>query len=116
MTTLIVTNPALRRAQRVRAKLKTNITLPRLSVFRSNQHLWVQIIDDRKSITLVSASTKNLKTTGTKTEKALALGKVIAKAAIDKHITQVRFDRGAYKYHGRVKALATGAREAGLKF
>lgn len=112
----ITHNPALRRARRVRARLQANLSIPRLTVSRSNQHLWVQIIDDRRHLTLLSGSTKLLNSKGTKTEQSLALGQSIAKASLAKGITRIRFDRGPYKYHGRVKALATGARETGLKF
>ena len=105
-----------RRLTRVRAKLAKNIGIPRLSVYRSNSHLWVQIIDDKHGKTLVSANTKTLKSTGTKSERAIALGQEIAKLALEKKIINVRFDRGQYKYHGRVKALADAARTGGLKF
>lgn len=106
-----------RRQNRVRAKLALNSGVPRLTVFRSNQHLWAQIIDDKHGKTLVSASTKALKLDkGTKTEKAVAVGEKIAILALEKNITKVRFDRGLYRYHGRVKALADGARSKGLIF
>ena len=105
-----------RRLHRVRGKLSQNKTIPRLSVFRSNYHIWAQIIDDQHGRTLVSASTKTIKTKGTKSQQAMAVGKAIAKLAQDKKITFIRFDRGLYRYHGRVKALAEGAREEGLKF
>jgi len=106
-----------RRLTRVRAKLAKNVGIPRLSVFRSNQHLWVQIIDDKHGKTVVSTSTKALKKlVGTKMEKAIAIGAEIAKLAVAKKIINVRFDRGLYRYHGRVKALADSARKNGLKF
>lgn len=88
---------------------------PRLSVFRSNQHIYAQVIDDTSGITLAAAASKPLKT-GTKTETAAAVGRAIAEAARAKGVTQVVFDRGSYKYHGRVKALADAAREGGLDF
>lgn len=114
---MIQHNSKIRRLLRVRNKVAQNLGIPRLSVFRSNQHVWAQIIDDKHGKTLVSTSTKTIKdTTGTKSEKAAEVGKQIAQLAIDKHITQVRFDRGNYRYHGRVKALADGARLGGLKF
>ncbi len=106
-----------RRLHRVRSKISQNIGIPRLSVFRSNQHIWAQIIDDKHGKTLVSASTKSIKgIKGIKSDKATIVGKEIAKFAIEKKIINVRFDRGLYRYHGRVKALAQGAREGGLKF
>ena len=114
---MIIHNPSIRRLLRVRAKIKTNLTLPRLSVFRSHRHIWAQIIDDLKAKTLASTSTKALKLTkGTKIEQATEVGKAIATLALDNHIKEVRFDRGLYKYHGRVKALAQSARQQGLKF
>lgn len=112
----ITNNAKIRRLRRVRGRLSQNKTIPRLSVFRSNYHIWAQIIDDQHGKTLVSASTKTEKTKGTKSEQALAVGKTIAKLAQAKKITFIRFDRGLYRYHGRVKALAEGARNGGLKF
>lgn len=106
----------IRRIRKVRGRLSANSSIPRLSVFRSNYHLWSQIIDDKHGKTLASASTKTIKTKGTKTEQASAVGQALAKAALDKKVTFVRFDRGLYRYHGRVKALADAARKAGLKF
>lgn len=114
---MIVHNSKLRRLRRVRAKISQNLGIPRLSVFRSNQHMWVQIIDDKHGKTLASTSTKTLKEIkGTKTEKAYALGEAVAKIALEKKINKIRFDRGLYRYHGRVKALAEGARAKGLNF
>ena len=114
---MITHNPKQRRQNRVRAKLALNSGVPRLTVLRSNQHLWAQIIDDKHGKTLVAASTKSLKLDkGTKTEKAVAVGEKIAALALTKKITKVRFDRGLYRYHGRVKALADGARSKGLNF
>lgn len=103
-----------RRQLRVRENLIGTDVRPRLSVERSNQHVFAQLIDDTAHKTLAGLSTKNLK--GTKAEKALELGKIIAKKALDLNITNIIFDRGAFRFHGRVKAVATGAREAGLKF
>ncbi|NCD00948.1 50S ribosomal protein L18 [bacterium] len=103
--------------KKVRSKIFSgDPTVLRLSVFRSNKELFLQIIDDVKGVTLVSASTKELKKKGTKTEQAFELGKVIAEKAKDKKISKVVFDRGSYRYHGRVKAVAEGAREGGLVF
>jgi len=114
---MIQHNPKIRRQQRVRNKVAQNLGIPRLSVFRSNQHIWAQIIDDKHGLTLASCSTKVLKETkGTKSEKAASVGQEIAKIALTKKIINVRFDRGLYRYHGRVKALADGARQGGLKF
>lgn len=87
---------------------------PRLAVFRSSQHIYAQIIDDTQHITLVSSSDFKLK--GTKKEKALAVGENIAKLAIAKKISKAVFDRGGFKYHGRIAALAEGARKGGLDF
>jgi large subunit ribosomal protein L18 len=114
---MIEQNQKIRRLKRIRNKIAQNLGIPRLSVFRSNQHIWAQIIDDKHGLTLVSASTKTVKSAkGTKSQKAAEVGTQIAKLALTKHIINVRFDRGTYRYHGRVKALADGARLAGLKF
>jgi large subunit ribosomal protein L18 len=113
----IIHNQKLRRLARVRGKISQNLGIPRLSVFRSNCHLWVQIIDDKHGKTLAATSTKTLKLTkGTKIEKAQIVGETIAALAKDKKIIKVRFDRGLYRYHGRVKALADAARKGGLLF
>ncbi|HBP50906.1 MAG: 50S ribosomal protein L18 [Candidatus Shapirobacteria bacterium GW2011_GWE1_38_10] len=112
----IINNTKIRRLRRVRGKLSQNINVPRLSVFRSNCHIWAQIIDDKHGKTYASASTKTTVTKGTKSEQAQAVGVALAKIAKSKKITFVRFDRGSYRYHGRVKALAEGARSGGLKF
>ncbi len=113
---MINNNSKSRRTIRVRRKLAQNIGLPRLSVFRSNQHIWAQIIDDKHGRTLISANTKVIKEKIKKSEKAFKLGENIAKIALEKNIERVRFDRGPYLYHGRVKAVADGARAGGLKF
>ncbi len=90
---------------------------PRLSIFRSNAAIYAQIIDDSAKKTIVGASTAQVQEAkGTKTEKAKALGTLIAQKAKEQKVTKVVFDKGAYKYHGRVKALAEGAREGGLQF
>lgn len=111
-------DPKTRRAIRVRAKIALKPGLPRLTVFRSNAHIWVQIIDDKHGKTIVSANSKTLELTKklTKTEIASLVGQAIAKLALAKNIKHIRFDRGSYRYHGRVKALAQAARENGLKF
>ena len=108
-----------KRHLRVRKNIVGTSTLPRLNVFRSNQHIYAQIIDDEKHATLVSASSndKELKLEiGSNIEAAKQVGALVAKRALEQSITAVVFDRGGYLYHGRVKALADGAREAGLKF
>jgi large subunit ribosomal protein L18 len=103
------------RAKRIRAKLKGTQDKPRLTVFRSNKFIYAQVIDDGKGKTLVAATEKELKTEGKREERAKALGALIAKKALSKKISSVIFDRGSYKYHGRVKQVAEGAREGGLK-
>jgi large subunit ribosomal protein L18 len=112
----MIHNQKLRRLNRVRSKIAKNIGIPRLSVFRSNCHTWVQIIDDKHGKTLVATSSKAVKTKGTKSEIAAKVGEAIAILAVKKNIIHVRFDRGLYKYHGRVKAVADSARKGGLKF
>ncbi|WP_448565823.1 50S ribosomal protein L18 [Thermus sp.] len=104
-----------RRKFRVRNRVKRTGRL-RLSVFRSLNHIYAQIIDDEKGETLVAESSLALKLKGNKTEVARQVGRALAEKAIAKGIKQVAFDRGPYKYHGRVKALAEGAREGGLEF
>ena len=104
--------------KRIRRKLAGTAERPRLAVFRSVAHIYVQVIDDASSATLVSASTvdKDGKTNGGNVKAAKAIGKLIAERAKEKGIKQVVFDRGGYQYHGRIKALADAAREAGLEF
>lgn len=105
----------VKRKARVREKLKSRITRPRLSVFRSNRAIYAQIIDDGKGQTLVAVSERELPARpAKKTELAFELGKLLALKAKKKRVTHVTFDRGGYAYHGRVKALASGAREGGL--
>lgn len=108
-------NSKTRRITRIRKKIAFVSDRPRLSVFRSNVNIYAQIIDDVKAKTLVSASSKEIKGTK-KIEQAMEVGKLIAKKAQDAKIKSVVFDKGAYKYHGRVKALAEGARDGGLIF
>lgn len=105
-----------RRKGRVRAKISGTEIKPRLSVFRSNRGMFLQLIDDTKSVTLVSAHTAEVKLKDNKTVVGLELGKLLAKKAIEKNIKKAVFDRSGYKYHGRVKAVADGAREGGLEF
>jgi large subunit ribosomal protein L18 len=104
-----------RRKFRVRNRIKRTGRL-RLSVFRSLKHIYAQIIDDEKGETLVAESSLALKLKGNKTEVARQVGRALAEKAKALGIKQVAFDRGPYKYHGRVKALAEGAREGGLEF
>jgi large subunit ribosomal protein L18 len=104
--------------KRIRRKLSGTSERPRLAVFRSVAHIYAQVIDDVKGETLVSASTvdKSAKTNGGNVAAAKTIGKLLAERAKDKGIKSVVFDRGGYQYHGRVKALADAAREAGLEF
>ncbi|GIP36274.1 50S ribosomal protein L18 [Paenibacillus sp. J2TS4] len=109
----------LKRHLRVRKKIEGTTERPRLNVFRSAKHMYVQIIDDTKGVTIVSASTmdKELKMeNGGNVEAARQVGALIAKRAKENGIEKVVFDRGGYLYHGRVQALADAAREAGLEF
>ena len=104
---------------RVRKVVVGTAAKPRLAVFRSNNEIYAQIIDDTKGNTLVAASSRDKdisKTPGNKTEKAAMVGKAIAEKALKAGIENISFDRGGYLYHGRVKSLAEGAREGGLKF
>lgn len=107
-----------RRLYRTRRSVITNSACPRLSVFRSLKHFYLQIIDDQTGRTLVSASDKEIK--GQKGKKPIVIaseiGKLLAQKAKEKKVKTVVFDRGAYQYHGRVKAAADGAREGGLQF
>lgn len=106
------------RKQRIRAKIfRGGITRPRLSVFKSNKHIFLQVIDDAKGVTLVSASDKELKgKSKKKIEAAYEIGQLIAKKAQEAKIKKVVFDRNKYAYHGIIKAVAEGAREGGLEF
>ena len=107
-----------RRHRRVRGKISGTAERPRLSVFRSENNIYAQIIDDTKGVTLVSASSleKGFEGSGSNCEAAKKVGEAIAERAKAKGIEAVVFDRGGYLYHGRVKALAEGAREGGLQF
>ena len=108
----------LKRHVRVRGKISGTAERPRLSVFRSENHIYAQIIDDVAGSTLVSASTveKSFEGNGSNIEAAKKIGAIVAERALKKGIEEVVFDRGGYIYHGRVQALAEGAREGGLKF
>lgn len=106
----------IKRHARIRKNLSGTSETPRLNVFRSNTNIYAQIIDDTKGVTLVSASSLDMKLKKNDIEAATKVGAEIAARAKKAGITEVVFDRGGYAYHGRVKALADGAREAGLKF
>ena len=108
----------LKRHARVRSKISGTPNCPRLDVFRSNSNIYAQLIDDVNGVTLAAASSneKDFGISGGNKEGAHKVGKLIAERAAEKGITEVVFDRGGYIYHGRVKELAEGAREGGLKF
>lgn len=116
----MITKKSARRRKvryRIRKKVSGTPECPRLAVFRSNKQIYAQLIDDVAGHTLASASSRLLKdVNGNKTEIAKQVGIAIAKIAAEKNIVKVAYDRGGYLYHGRVKALADGAREGGLKF
>lgn len=114
----------IRRRKRVRSKIKGTANRPRLTLFRSNKHLWAQVIDDESGKTLLAASDKEAvadKGSGLKKNAAPLVwaeetGKLLAKKAQERKINSVVFDRGSYRYHGLLKAFAQGARQGGLKF
>ena len=121
------TNPIFlarkRRQARVRKHVNGTAERPRLNIYRSLKHIYAQVIDDTQGITLAAASTLELSRKSpellkdkNRIEQASEVGKAVAKRAIDAGVAQVVFDRGGYKYHGLIKALAEGSREAGLKF
>lgn len=103
---------------RIRHKVNGTSEMPRLSVFRSNKEIYAQVVDDVKGVTLTAASSleKGVEKSGTKSEIATRIGKLVAERALEAGVKTVVFDRNGYLYHGRVKALADGAREGGLKF
>lgn len=105
-----------RRKKHVRKRISGSSTRPRVSVYRSLRHIYVQVIDDSTGTTLASSSSRALKMAGGTVEAAKAVGKDLAAKAAGKSVKKVCFDRGGYLYHGRVKALADAAREAGLEF
>jgi len=116
-------NQKERRKTRIRVKIRGTAERPRLSVFRSNKTIYAQLIDDESKKTLVSASEKDIdqkinkqKKVKTKTERSILVGEVLAQKAVKKKIKRVVFERGIYRYHGRVKALAEGAKKGGLDF
>ncbi len=106
------------RHKRVRAKISGTLQKPRLSVYRSNKHLFLQLIDDEKNKTLLSVSDREFKSKKKtkKSDSAYEAGKLLAKKAKEKNIKKAVFDRGGYQYHGRVRRVAEGAREGGLEF
>lgn len=108
-----------RRHQRVRAKIRGTAEKPRVSVFKSNRHIFVQIIDDKSGKTILSSKVvsdgKN-KINGTKMEKSFKIGEILAEKAKEAGIKKVVFDRGGFKYHGRIKAIADGLRKGGINF
>lgn len=106
----------IRRHARIRAKIYGTKNVPRLSVFRSNNSIYAQLIDDENGKTMVSASSKEVKKKDNKTKIAEEVGKILSQKAKDNKIERVVFDKGGYRYHGRVKALAEGARAEGLEF
>jgi large subunit ribosomal protein L18 len=105
-----------KRKRRVRKNIFGTEETPRVAVYRSNKHIYAQVIDDEDHKTLVSANDYEVNKKGTKSEIAEEVGKNLGKKAKSKKIKKVKFDRGGYKYHGRVKALADGLRSAGIKF
>lgn len=105
-----------RRHARVRRKISGTADRPRLAVFRSNKHIYAQLIDDLASRTICAASSPKVGADGDKTESATAVGASLAEKALDLGIKEVVFDRGGFRYHGRVAAVAAAARAAGLKF
>lgn len=111
-------NARLKRSRRVRAKVKGTSERPRLVVFKSLKHVYAQLVDDnsRKTLTGVSSLKGGLNVSGNRTEKAKAVGTAIAQKAKDLGFESIVFDRSGYRYHGKIKALAEAAREAGLKF
>lgn len=104
------------RHKKIRSRISGIKTCPRLFVFRSNQHIYASLIDDKERVTIASISDGQVKAKGTKSEKAMLVGEKIALKAKDLGINKVVFDRGGYLYHGRVKAVAEGARKGGLNF
>lgn len=108
---------SIKRQKRIRKKITKVSDKPRLTVFRSNKYIYAQIIDDKAGKTIISATEKKVITEKvSRMERAKELGNTIAKLAKEKNVSQVVFDKGRYTFHGRVKALAEGAREGGLQF
>lgn len=109
-------NKRLIRHGRVRSRVAGDDNRPRLAVFRSASHIYAQIINDLTGKTLAQASTRDVKSKTAKTDRSAEVGKLIASKAKEAGVTKVVYDRGGYRYHGRIKALAEAAREAGLEF
>ena len=116
MSVLTKRQARMRRHRRIRGKVAGTAERPRLAVFRSNRGIFAQLVDDQSGRTLASASWSTVASSGSKTDQATAVGKTLAQAAKKAKIERCVFDRGGYLYHGRVKALAEGAREEGLVF
>ena len=106
----------INKKKRISTKVRGSKDRPRLSVYRSNKHIFVQVIDDVKGETIIGISDKEVSSEESRVEKAKKLGMLLAKKALEKKVSVVVFDKGRYAYHGLVKALAEGAREGGLKF
>ena len=106
----------IRIKRRVRGKISGSAELPRLTVYKSNKEIYAQLVDDVTGTTLASASSRALDVTGSKSDVSVAVGKAIAEKAKEAGVSAVVFDRNGFVYHGRIKALADSAREAGLKF
>ena len=104
------------RHRRVRSRVSGVLERPRLAVFKANNHIYAQLIDDGAGKTLAAASSIEIKTKAKKSDIAKEVGKLVASKALAKNIKAVKFDRGGFAYHGRIKALAEGAREGGLEF
>lgn len=105
----------LKRVRRVRAKISGTAKIPRLSVFRSNKRIYAQVVDDEKGTTIAAASDLKLANNLTKAKKALLVGEILGEKLIKLRIKAVRFDRGGYLFHGRVKSLAEGVKSKGVK-
>lgn len=101
---------------RIRGRVSGTAKRPRMTVFRSNKQIYVQLVDDLEGKTLISASSRGIEANGPKMDTAAQVGKAVAAKALEAGITEVVFDRNGYLFHGRVKSLADAAREAGLKF
>jgi large subunit ribosomal protein L18 len=112
---LVKREQRLRRKKRVRAKIFGTAGRPRLSVNRSNRQIYLQAIDDSQGRTLISASTMEIKATGAKSDKSWALGELLAKKAKERGVKSLVFDRGYYKYHGRIKKAVESLRKAGIE-
>lgn len=120
MSTINKKDARIRRHRRLRHRISGSAQMPRMSVCRTAKHLYVQLVDDEAQVTILAGSTLNaaFRESGLKAnaQGAAALGKLVAEKALAANITKVVFDRGGFRYHGRIKALADAAREAGLKF